>query len=346
MAVYSIDPLRDPRWGVLAQHHPRASVFHTPGWLEALERTYGYHPVAYTTTPPGQELTNGIVLCRINSKITGRRLVSLPFSDHCEPLVHTLEDLAGLLQFLKHACTEEGWRYFEVRPRTAWEVPPAGFQPSEHFSFHTVDLDPGLNQIFGRLHKESTQRTIRRAERERLVYQEGRSPALLEAFYRLLVRTRRRHQLPPPPRAWFTNLMHCLGDQGTIRVASKEGRPIASILTLRFKDVLVYKYGCSDERFHRLGGMHFLFWRAIQEGKQNGHREFDLGRSDSDNRGLITFKERWGASPSQLSYWRCPATRPRAAGAHWSIHMAKKIVARAPDRLLIAAGRMFYRHIG
>jgi len=37
-----------------------------------------------------------------------------------------------------------------------------------------------------------------------------------------------------------------------IRVASKDGRPIASILTLSWKDIMVYEYGCSDERFHNL----------------------------------------------------------------------------------------------
>src|SRR3989442_10500693 len=81
--VNRVDPLCDPRWGRFLQKHPRASVFHTPAWLEALRRTYGYEPVVYTTTPPGIELTNGMVLCLGYSPITGRRGVSLPFSDHC-----------------------------------------------------------------------------------------------------------------------------------------------------------------------------------------------------------------------------------------------------------------------
>src|SRR2546430_11331216 len=37
--LYSLDPLEDPRWAEFVQRHPRASVFHTPGWLEALRRT-------------------------------------------------------------------------------------------------------------------------------------------------------------------------------------------------------------------------------------------------------------------------------------------------------------------
>src|SRR6266849_3544905 len=117
-AIYSLDPLRDPRWAVLSEKHPDASVFHTPGWLEALRRTYGYEPVAYTTASPGTDLTNGVVLCRIRSLVTGRRLVSLPFTDHCEPLTERPEDLESLLHFLESRRTEEGWKYIEIRPRT------------------------------------------------------------------------------------------------------------------------------------------------------------------------------------------------------------------------------------
>src|SRR5712691_4298202 len=154
LRVYQIDPLRDPRWAKFAERHPRASVFHTPGWLEALRRTYGYEPIVYTTTPPGIELTNGVVLCRVYSRITGRRMVSLPFSDHCEPLVERPEDLEDLLHSLKLSVTNEGWKYVEIRPRTACAVPPAGLAPAEAFYFHTVDLKPELEEIFRRFDKE------------------------------------------------------------------------------------------------------------------------------------------------------------------------------------------------
>ena len=80
--------------------------------------------------------------------------------------------------------------------------------------------------------------------------------------------TRRRHGLPPQPLAWFRNLVACLGDRVSIHVASKDGQPIASILTLSFKKTMFYKYGGSDAAHHRLGGMPFLFWRLIQDAQR------------------------------------------------------------------------------
>ena len=74
-------------------------MFHTPGWLRALKLTYGYSPFALTTTASGP-LENGLVLCRVRTWAS-RRLVSLPFSDHCAPLVDRPDDLSEMLEFLK-----------------------------------------------------------------------------------------------------------------------------------------------------------------------------------------------------------------------------------------------------
>jgi hypothetical protein len=84
-------------------------------------------------------------------------------------------------------------------------------------------------------------------------------------------------------------------------VASREGQPLAAILTLQHKDVLVYKYGASDERF---GAMPFLLWKAILDAKGRGLSLLDLGRTNTDNPGPARFNERLGATPSTLTYVR------------------------------------------
>jgi Acetyltransferase (GNAT) domain len=343
--VYTFDPLRDSRWPEFLESHPGASIFHSRGWLDSLRRTYGYEPIAYTTSRPTTELTNGLVFCRIDSWLTGRRLVSLPFSDHCEPLVDTEEDLHYLLDFLQRDFTRENWKYIEIRPLRTVEN-AVGFEKHDAVYFHRLDLRPPLEVLFRALHKNCTQRKIRRAEREDLTYEEGSSEVLLHKFYRLLLLTCRRKQLPPQPLDWFRQLIGCLGDRLTIHVASKDHRPVASIVTLRFKGSLVYKYGCSDTRFNTLGGTHFLLWNAIQQAKRNGLQEFDLGRSDLHTPGLITFKDRWGTTRSTINYLRLPASRTPGVTSPQVIRLAKLLFTRMPDNLLIAAGKMLYRHVG
>ena len=96
-AVHAVDPLQDPRWSTLIAEHPHASVFHTPGWLEALRRTYGFRPEAYTTSASTGALKDALLFVSIRSWLTGRRIVSLPFSDHCAPLFSSAEALTSVL---------------------------------------------------------------------------------------------------------------------------------------------------------------------------------------------------------------------------------------------------------
>jgi CelD/BcsL family acetyltransferase involved in cellulose biosynthesis len=346
MTVYQLNPLQDPRWAELVQRHPRASVFHACAWLDALQRTYGYTPVAFTTSAPNAELRNGVVFCEVRSWLTGRRLVSLPFSDHCDPLVEDPDQLATICPHLERERQKNGWQYIELRPR--WATPPEiGFSTWKQFCFHLLDLHPDVDALFRTFHRDSIQRKIRRAERECLAYEVGRSEELLRAFYHLLVLTRRRHQLPPQPFAWFCNLAACLGPSMNIRIASRSGQPIAGMVTLSHRDTMVYKYGASDAAFHRLGGMHLLFWKAIQEARAQRCRALDLGRSDLDNEGLLTFKDRWGAARSPVTYWRNPAPYP--ASSPWRGYLtdrAKQVLGRAPDGFRVAAGRLLYKHVG
>ena len=165
MNVYEIDPTADERWDDFLQNHPDASVFHTPGWLEALRRTYGYTPIAFTTSPPGRPLTNGIPFCKITGCFGKRRLVSLPFSDHCEPLVQ-IEQLNCLLAYLQQKRDVEGWDYLEIRPVNSVLSAATKLRKSQTFFFHKLDVRRSPEEIFRNMHKNCVQRKIRRAERE------------------------------------------------------------------------------------------------------------------------------------------------------------------------------------
>jgi hypothetical protein len=346
--VYELNPLDDPRWGKFLLRHPDAGVFHTPGWLEALRRTYGYEPFAVTTAAPGEDLRNGIAFCRVKSWLTGNRAVSLPFADHCQPLVESPESLATLMAALRKEQASAKWKYVELRPRTAdgFQEDTMPFGESAKFHFHTLDLRPDLDTLYRGLHKSCVRRKIHRAEQANLVYEEGCSESLLARFHHLLLMTRRRHQLPPQPRGWFRNLLECMGEAARIQMVSNEGQPIASILTLFYKNTLVYKYGCSDSRFHNLGGMPLLFWKAIQEGKRRGAREFDLGRSETDNPGLVAFKGHLGATCSPLTYFSYPPLVASSTASSWKMKIVKSTFGWLPDTLLITAGRLLYRHVG
>jgi hypothetical protein len=340
-----IDPLTDKRWDSLVARHPSASAFHRQGWLEALNQTYGYKPFVLTSASPGEPLTDGIVACRITSWLTGARLVSLPFSDHCEPLFSDSSDKLKLSNHLIEECKEQHCKYLELRPFLAADLGKQ-FQPSESFYFHELDLTPGLEKLFKGMHKDSIQRKIRRAEKEQLSCEVGRTDEIIDAFYNLLLLTRRRHLLPPQPKNWFRNLAKNMGDALQIRIASKDGAPVAALLTLQHRSSIIYKYGCSNEAFHQLGGMPFLFWKLIEEGKSTGAERIDFGRSEMENKGLVSFKDKFGTMKRILTYYRYPQSTKQSTHAWEDSGLARRMFSILPDGVLSVAGKVLYRHIG
>jgi lipid II:glycine glycyltransferase (peptidoglycan interpeptide bridge formation enzyme) len=276
-------------------------------------------------------------------------MVSLPFSDHCEPLVDSMDELTFLLDYLQADMDHQDWKYLEVRPVTGNMNSLAmvgGFRVARHYYLHRLDIRPDADNIFRSLNKKSIQRRIIRAERSGLVCECGRSAKLLKDFYHLMLLTRSRHHLPPQPRTWFENLASSMDNLLEIRVAYKAGVPISAILTLRFRDVVYYKYGCSDTRFKSLGATSLLLWQALQDSKMTDATVLDLGRSDTDNVGLIEFKNHWVRDYTQIMYWRYPAPESVATNEDWKLRMVKHACAKLPQRLLEITGNLLYRHIG
>ena len=343
--VFQLDPLQDPRWKSFVSTHPDTSIFHHVDWLKALKSCYGYEPTALTLSPPESLLENGLVFCAVRSPLTGNRLVSIPFSDHCEPLVNDSNELETFVADLTTRVENSDLKYFELRPIFHSLDDTKNLAVSQNYYFHRLDLRPSEQALFRKFHKDSVQRKIRRAERERLRYEQGNSELLLQHFYKLMIATRKRQGLPPQPLKWFRTVLSCMGENAQVRVAFKGDTPIASILTLTTRRSLVYKYGCSDPTFTNLGGTALLFWHAIQQAKAAGIEELDMGRSDITNTGLITFKQRWGAELSPVNYWRYPRGAA-TSNPERLIRYVKKLISNAPDQALVILGNLLYRHVG
>jgi CelD/BcsL family acetyltransferase involved in cellulose biosynthesis len=346
MQFYTLDPLFDTRWDDLVASHPQASVFHRTGWLRALARTYGYRPVVLTSSPPGQRLSDGIAFCEIKSWITGSRLVSLPFSDHTQPLLSEKVNSLDLPKWLQTARSRFRSKYIELRPVSAQPEWSRALESSQSFWLHTLNLKPSIEQLFSNTHKSSIQRRIRHAEGEQLEYERGASGELIRHFYDLLVITRKRHKLLPQPQSWFRNLVSEMSGDAEIRLVRSAGNPVAAILTLHHRGTVVYKYGCSDHRFHHLAGMPFLFWKLIDESKSQGLAQIDLGRTDFENEGLVAFKDRLGTSRTIISYLRYPQNQKTKPAQLSDRSMVRNLFASLPAALSSGIGRMVYRHLG
>ena len=89
-------PRIDNPWSSLIEEQAKEIFYYDPRWFELINKLYGYRIIALTTTNSEGYITGFLPLCFVSSLLTGRRLVSLPFSDQC-PLLATDEATANEL---------------------------------------------------------------------------------------------------------------------------------------------------------------------------------------------------------------------------------------------------------
>jgi hypothetical protein len=221
-----IDPRSDTEWSRLVGEHPEATIFHTSAWANVLCDTYGHVP-RYLRFTMDDKLHALLPLMEVASPLTGRRGVSLPFSDFCAPLVFAESPSNHrIVETLAHLARERRWKYFELRstPTTT-----SAIVPNKTFYTHKLDLRKPMEQLLEGL-DSAARRAIRKAERSGLTVEVSRDEKAVEQFYRLHGRTRRRHGVPPQPWRFFSNIFkHIINqDLGFVVLARRHARPVAA----------------------------------------------------------------------------------------------------------------------
>ena len=338
-----LNPLSFPNWDDLLAPHPEATVFHTAGWAAVLARSYGYTPL-YLAQFDGDRLAALLPLMEVKSLFTGKRGVSLPFTDACEFLGDE-GSLKALFERTRALGRERGWKYLEVRGTAE---PAAGAVPSEVFAGHQIDLAAGEERVFSSF-RESTRRNIRKAELQGVEVRVTEAAEGLEQFRSLNTLTRKRHGLPPQPASFFRNLHDLVlaKGRGFVGLASHGGRVVAGGVYLHFGRHGVYKYGASDLARQHLRANNLVMAGAIRWYLRHGFLDLSFGRTEPGNQGLLQFKAGWGGTEEPVRYYRFDLQRDAFSIVRSKVDGVHNRVFRAmPIPILSRVGTFLYRHVG
>lgn len=345
-APTTIHPLADPRWAELVAASDGALPFHHPAWLRLLHEQYGYELIACCAEAPNGDLTGGLPLARIDSRLTGSRLVALPFSDLCPPLEVAGAPGGTAATVLDALEAERLRRGLEVEVRAALPA-SAGARPGARFLHHVVPLERDVDAVARRFSKSQVRRGIAKARREGVTVRRATDVGALKEFYRLHLATRRRQGAPTQP--WrFIRRFGSLFERGLgfVLLARADRQTIAAAVFLEMDGTVVYKYGASDRRQLDKRPNNLLFMEAIRHGCEHGGRRLDLGRTDLDNAGLRRFKLAWGAEESELSYSRLGGGADDELAGGGIPPAVGTAIRRGPPLVGRAIGAAFYGHYG
>jgi hypothetical protein len=343
MFIEILNPLEIDDWDEQVGNLPGATFFHGGAWARTLVKSYGYKPIYFAMAEEG--LTAAIPLMVVSSRLTGRRAVSLPFTDYCRPLVPHVEVSKVLFDAIRHEGRAKGWEYIELRGGADYLGDGLS---SAWFYRHTLDLTPGETRLFKAL-RNSTRRNIKTAEKEGVAVQFEDTLEALREFYLLNCLTRREHGLPPQPWHFFKHLHTEVLSKGsgTVALAWSNGHVIAASVFLHAGNAAIYKYGASDKRLQKLRANNLLMWEAIRRFTQKGFRNLCFGRTEPENEGLRQFKAGWGAYEEIISYFRYDLSKDNfVSGTRTVSSTANRIMAKLPLPALRALGGFLYRHMG
>jgi hypothetical protein len=321
------------------------SFFHSSEWLEVLQKTYGYRPVCFCTFKENS-LSSAVSAVEIKSKLTGRRLISLPFSDFCEPLFSSIEEAEMLKEKIFEYCKDNDLGFMEFRTsETKFPFETEQFRTDLR---HILNLSPNEDEIKKNL-SENTRRNIKSALKEGLEIKEENSLEAIKKFYELQCITRKKHGLPPQPESFFNNIYKLIisKNKGSMFFAYNKGYPVASLMFFTIGEKVLYKFGASINDNLPKGANHILMWEAIRKYSKEGYKEFDFGRTETNHEGLKRFKLGFGADERLIYTTRYDIRKKifiqpdsKTTGIH------NRIFTHTPLPILKLIGNTIYKYVG
>jgi lipid II:glycine glycyltransferase (peptidoglycan interpeptide bridge formation enzyme) len=345
MNMEFIDPLSTRHWNDWVLEHEQATSFHAQEWARVLNESYHYQ-AQYGVLKDAKQVVALLPLMEVSSLVTGRRGVSLPFSDECVPLLSPEVSLKSVVEQALAIGRSRNWDYLELR---GGAEPIPGAVRSETFRMHNLCLEEEEMQ-FRRL-RDYQKRNIQKARRDGVEVQRLETREAMDAFYALQCMTRRRQGFPPQPRKFFHAIhKHVIAQgRGFLLLGRFEGRWIAGAVFLHFGSKGVYKFGASDYVLRHQCANSLLIWEAIRRFRELGAKELSFGRTDPRNAGLLQFKRSWGGKETELPYYRIgvrKVVRVKTGDGEEEYGFARKVMRKLPIRILRLAGALAYQHMG
>lgn len=338
-------------WRQYILNNPSGTIYHLPEWNEILENSLNYKPYHLFARDSRGKICGVLPLFLINSIITGKRLVSLPFSYLCNPLADSELILLSLLTEAKQLCDDLHCHYLEIKtladnPQNSVYL-KNGFNIDEQFSTYILELSQP-EFVWKKLDPKSVRWAIGKARKDGVTVRKASSISDINIFYRLNLKTKRRIGVPGHPENLFLNMFNKMGNYSTLYLAEYQSKVIAGIITQKFNKTVVYGYGASDDEYRKHQPNDLLVWTAIEESCIDGFKFFDFGRTSPGERSVTSFKKHWGTEERKLAYYYYPKVPDSLAlnsdGLKYKI--ASGLWKKLPLNVAQICSNKVFRHLG
>ena len=294
-------------WDDAAVRSPVGHVLQSAAWAKVRE-AQGWRAEFHQFGAP---LPVALVLWR--SLPAGQSLAYVPRG----PIAADRVQLTGALEKLAALARERRAVFLKVDPEIdadfeAGALRAAGFSraPDIQPVIATLELDlaPEEDALFAALEKD-TRWSVRQADKRGVSIRAAKGDDDLRALYDLYAETGQRAGFITRTWDYYRRMWGTLVDEGhaKVRLAEKDGKPVAGALTWRCGEREVYQSAATNDAGRSAYAAYGLLWRCIIEARNGGARRFDFGgipvdvtRKDDPMYGPYQFKKGFGGTPRRF----------------------------------------------
>ena len=291
--VSELQPSDLSRWDEFVAGCSEATFFHRAGWKPAIERAFG-HRTYFLYAAAGGRIEGILPLAEVKSILFGHTLVSLPFcvyggiAAQSERARHALDEAARALA--------DKLRVGHLEYRSLTPQHPDWVHKDLYVTFRKeIDRDAERNLLaIPRKQRAMVRKGIKAGLKSEI-------DAGVERFFDAYAASVHRLGTPVFAKRYFQILKEIFGSDCEVLTVTREGRPVAGVLSFYFRDAVLPYYGGGTDEAREVAGNDFMYWELMRRACERGIRVFDYGRSKRGT-GSFDFKKNWGFEPQPLHY--------------------------------------------
>ena len=288
------------RWDAFVDSAGPAHAYHRSGWATIIEESFGQRPYYLLSEDATGRVDGVLPLVRLQSRLFGDFLVSLPYLNYGGPCARDSVVEAELVEEAVRIARDEHVDYLELRLTASDGF---GLKVKTSKVAMRLPLDGGADALWKSFSTKLRTRIKGPMKKEGMVARIGGEEELA-SFHEVFSINMRDLGTPVYGKRFFELVLREFRDTARICTVYYENRPVASGFVVGFRDTLEIPWGSSLRSMNRLSPNMLLYWTLLKYACDSGYRVFDFGRS-TPNGGTYQFKEQWGAKPVPLHwhYW-------------------------------------------
>jgi serine/alanine adding enzyme len=292
------DSWHPARWDAFVASCADASPYHASVFRGLIEDVFGHTTYYLSATDRAGQITGVLPLVRLQSRLFGDFLVSMPYFNYGGALAREAETSEELMRRAAALAQEIGVSHAEFRDATA----RAGGWPTRTDKVAMYLALPTSEELLWKQVGPKIRAQVRRPHKDaRAIEVERGGLDLLTDFYHVFATNMRDLGTPVYSRTFFHEILRRLPESSRLLVVRVAGRPAAAAFLLQGRERMEIPWASSLRAYNGIGVNMLLYWEALKFSIERRCPAFDFGRSSVDS-GTYRFKRQWGAEPRQL-YW-------------------------------------------